>query len=124
MIKNSVIVIDDDPVCIETLSIMLESHDIKATAALNIDSLRNIDLNKFKAIFLDIWLSDSYGEESLEIISKLNYKGPIILISGMEKEEIKIVSRKGLLEGLYVAGYLMKPIRKPELSEILSRFVL
>jgi DNA-binding NtrC family response regulator len=117
-------VVDDDPVCVESLKIILETQNINVSTAMNIDSLRDVDLSKFHCIMLDIWLSDSYGEESLEIISKKNYKGIIVLISGMEKEEINLVSTKGLRAGLHMANYLRKPIRKSEVVELLSNSLI
>jgi response regulator of citrate/malate metabolism len=115
-----ILIVDDDPVVLETISMMLSRDNIASAKALNADAIRHANLNKFDCILLDIWLSDSYGEESLEILASHNYRGSVIVLSGAPKDEINAVATKGLRLGLSVIGYLRKPVNKVELNRVLA----
>lgn len=57
-------------------------------------------MHHFRCIILDLWLSDSYGEESLEILAGKSYRNAVILISGKSRAEINQTARVGLKAGL------------------------
>lgn len=115
-----ILVVDDDTVVLETVCLMLYSEHIATAKALNADAIRNANLSKFECIMLDIWLPDSYGEESLEILAQHSYSGSVIVLSGATIDEINAVVTKGLGLGLSIIGYLRKPVHKSELIRALS----
>lgn len=115
-----ILVVDDDPIVLETISMMLSRQNIECTKAFNADAIRRANLGKFDCILLDIWLSDSYGEESLEILAQHSYRGSVVVLSGASKDEINAVATKGLRLGLSIIGYLRKPVNKLDLSQVLA----
>jgi CheY-like chemotaxis protein len=115
-----ILIVDDDPIVLETLSLMLSRQNISCVKAFNAGAIRRANLGKFDCILLDIWLSDSYGEESLEILAQQSYQGSVVVLSGASKDEINAVATKGLRLGLSIIGYLRKPVNKLDLSQVLA----
>jgi len=119
--KARVLLIDDDVVVLQTLSLMFSSMGFKVTTAMNADAIRQANLDHFQCIILDIWLPDSYGDETLQILANKGYKGAVLLISGKQKNEINSTAKLGLQHGLSVIGYCQKPVYKNDLTRILTR---
>lgn len=117
----SILLIDDDCILLEIVSLMLIDCGFQVVTAMNFGPLRKSTLDKFDCIILDIWLSDSYGTESLDILAEKAFKGALLLISGKPQSEIEMVSTAGLELGLAVIGHLKKPIVKKDLLAVLSR---
>lgn len=116
-----ILLIDDDVIVLETISLMVRDLGLEVATAMNADSLRQADLHHFRCIILDLWLSDSYGEESLKILADKSYRGGVILISGKSRAEINQTARLGLEAGLAVIGYCQKPVNKENLTQLLDR---
>ncbi|GAB5500230.1 MAG: hypothetical protein PsegKO_25410 [Pseudohongiellaceae bacterium] len=121
MYTPDVLLIDDDMMVLETVSLMVRSLGLETATAMNADALRQADLHRFRCIILDLWLSDSYGEESLEILTEKSYRGAVILISGKTRSEINHIARQGLEAGLAVIGYCQKPISKGDITQLFTR---
>ena len=51
--------------------------------------LASAKIKEFDAILLDLWLSDSSAEESLEAIASQAFRGQIVLISGLENQALE-----------------------------------
>lgn len=117
----NVLLVDDDVVVLETLSFMLSSLGIDVTTAMNADPVRQANLDHFQCIILDVWLPDSYGYEVLDILDKKAYEGAVLLISGIQKNEINDIAKMGLQQGLAVIGYLKKPFDKNDIEQMLAR---
>jgi FixJ family two-component response regulator len=117
----SILLIDDDFIVLEMMSLMLRNVGFQVVTAMNFAPLNESRLDKFDCIILDIWLSDSYGAESLEVLAEKNYQGALVLISGRPQSEIEEVSGEGLDLGLAVIGHLQKPVVQSDLMGVLSR---
>ena len=77
-------------------------------------------IKEFDAILLDLWLSDSTAEESLEAIAGQAFRGQIVLISGLDNEALEDACEKGRRLGLRVNGFLRKPVDVESLKALLA----
>ena len=82
--------------------------------------LASAKIKEFDAILLDLWLSDSSPEESLEAIASQAFRGQIVLISGLENQALEKACEQGRRLGLRVTGFLRKPINADSLKALLA----
>ncbi|TRX62701.1 response regulator transcription factor [Fulvivirga sp. M361] len=93
--------------CDDTIEV-LDSIDTVKDAAVFMDSRRDeLDL-----VFLDIQLADG---KSFEIFNKINYPKPVIFTTAYDEYALKAFK-------LNSVDYLLKPIKKDELSTALNKF--
>jgi len=100
---------------------MVRDLGLEVATAMYAHALRQSDLHHFRCIILDLWLSDSYGEESLKILAGKSYRSAVILISGKSLAEINQTARLGLQASLAVIRYRQKPLNKDGLTQFLGR---
>ena len=86
----------------------------------NAPILTSAKIKEFDAILLDLWLSDSSAEESLEAIASQAFRGQIVLISGLENQALEEACEQGRNLGLRVTGILRKPINADSLKALLA----
>jgi len=86
----------------------------------NAPILESAKIKEFDAILLDLWLSDSSAEESLEAIASQAFRGQIVLISGLENQALEEACEQGRSLGLRVTGFLRKPINADSLKALLA----
>ena len=86
----------------------------------NAPILASAKIKEFNAILLDLWLSDSLAEESLEAIASQAFRGQIDLISGFENQALEEACEQGRSLGLRVTGFLRKPIDADSLKALLA----
>src|SRR5689334_6387787 len=116
----SILIIDDNP----GDQVLLEAHlqntllpISKITIASTIaEGESYLQKESFSLIFLDFFLPDSNGLESLTELSKINPKIPVIIYSGMADaslslEAISVGAQDFLLKGAYNEQSLEKSVR-------------
>ena len=86
----------------------------------NAPILASTKIKEFDAILLDLWLSDSSAEESLEAIASQAFRRQIDLISGFENQALEEACEQGRSLGLRVTGFLRKPINADSLKALLA----
>ena len=86
----------------------------------NAPILASAKIKEFDAILLDLWLSDSSAEESLEAIASQAFRGQIVLISDLENQALEEACEQGRSLGLRVTGILRKPINADSLKALLA----
>ena len=81
-------------------------------------------LDSFRIIVLDLWLPDSFGEESLEKLIARGYSGGVILVSGAASDDLHSVGKFGVDSGLDILGVLRKPFDTASFQHLLNPNVL
>lgn len=107
---TKILVVDDDTVCTEVISLSLKNSGYSVSVAHDSTPLRGRQSSRFDVIVLDLWLSDSYGIESLELLSESEFKGKLILMSGLEESVIREVMHHAISIGLKLIGAITKPV--------------
>jgi EAL domain-containing protein (putative c-di-GMP-specific phosphodiesterase class I) len=72
------------------------------------------------AVVLDLQLGDDDGVEQLRFLSAVGYRGPILLMSGLDERLLQAAQRVGEGLGLAMAGALTKPARVEALRSALA----
>jgi two-component system LytT family response regulator len=110
------IIVDDEPLCCETLTLLLQKHcpDVQVAAICHTgtEALTIIQQLKPSLIFLDIKLPDMDGFELLEQLSPLTFE--VIVISGYDDYAMKAFQ-------YHVADYLLKPVDVLQLLSALHK---
>ena len=118
MIKESILVVDDDKNMTRLLEVVLE-QSYKATIAHTIDdALRSFTNFSYSAVILDLNLN---GEDGYSLISSIRTKSkwlPIIILSGKEKSDERIKCFEAAVD-----DYLIKPFNPVELKLRLERSI-
>jgi len=111
-----VIIIEDEELAAERLEKMLietapETEVIAKLSSVK-ESVKWLTLNKADLIFLDIQLSDGL---SFSIFEQITVKTPVIFTTAYDQYAIKAFN-------LNSVSYLLKPVRKNELTEALQKY--
>ena len=72
-------------------------------------------------LICDVYMPHMDGIEVLKALQALNYKGHVILISGVNEEMLENASKLGGMFQLKIAATMRKPIRLNLLNAVLSR---
>ena len=120
IMQKKILVLDDDLLVTEILGQIVKNLGHYPVVAHNAPVLASAKIREFDAILLDLWLSDSSAEESLEMIAEQAFRGLIVLISGLDNEALEDACEKGRSLGLRVNGYLRKPVSAESLEALLT----
>jgi len=111
-----VIIIEDEELAAERLEKMLIETAPEAEVIAKLSSVKEsvkwLTLNKADLIFLDIQLSDGL---SFSIFEQITVKTPVIFTTAYDQYAIKAFN-------LNSVSYLLKPVRKNELTEALQKY--
>ncbi|KAK0741278.1 hypothetical protein B0T18DRAFT_432417 [Schizothecium vesticola] len=122
--KLRVLVADDNSTNIEVVSRMLKLEDIYDVTIAK-DGQEAYDLVKatmennerFDVIFMDIQMPNLDGLQSTRLIRKMGYSAPIVALTAFSEESnVKECMESGMDE------FLSKPIRRPQLKQVLRKF--
>lgn len=114
MTQISAIIIDDEPLAISELSLMLKAHpacNIVATAQHSGAAIDLVNEMKPDLIFLDINMP---GKDGFELLEELNHLPQVIFVTAYDEFAIKAFEFNAL-------DYLLKPINPQRLAEALQR---
>ena len=91
MIKNKLLLIEDDEDTLLLLKEFLEEYDYKVSAQTTVtDALSNLSIYSFDIIILDLGLPDFSGYEILKYAQINNLDIPIIIISARSDKKSKL----------------------------------
>ncbi|MFM1895748.1 MAG: hypothetical protein RLZZ385_822 [Pseudomonadota bacterium] len=124
MMPNKILIIDDDVVVAEVIKSIVANAGYTPVVALNSPVLGSRRLLDFRAVILDLWLSDGFFEDSLHALARLNFRGGLVLMSGLDDEVLYEAAQMATNLGLDLLGYLHKPVRTDMLLDTLSRLKL
>jgi len=113
---TNILVTDDEPATLETLSAALEEMGYRVTTAVKgQEALALIRRQPFNIVIADIKLPDISGLEILEIARELNPETAVIMITGHASIETAV---EAINEGAY--AYILKPVAMSELETIIN----
>ncbi len=123
--ENRILLIDDDPMMLTILTMMLEEMGVKHIVGMTEgeDSLRLLETRNHQVdlILLDLNMPSMDGIELLRHIAEANYTGKLILMSGEEKRILSSVEKLAKEHMLHVLGSIEKPVKRDELIDLISR---
>jgi len=122
--SNKVLIVDDDPVFAGYMSSLINNRLYQSVIAHSAGVLDSAALDSFRIIVLDLWLPDSFGEESLEKLIARGYSGGVILVSGAASDDLHSVGKFGVDSGLDILGVLRKPFDTASFQHLLNPNVL
>jgi two-component system LytT family response regulator len=112
------IIVDDEPSCCESLSILLGKYcpevEIAAICNSGENALKEIDLQKPQLVFLDIEMPNMNGFEMLEKLPTINFD--LIFTTSYDQYAIKAIHISAL-------DYLLKPIDREELKKAIQKII-
>ena len=108
---DSILLVDDDPVTLQTLNELFRGHGfVTETASSGEDAMATLLENDFDAVVLDVMLP---GRDGLGVLRDLRERGrltPILLLTSKSDSTDKV---EGLMKG--ADDYVTKPFDHPEL---------
>lgn len=112
-----ILLIDDDEIVTNTISMMLKTGSHQVVAAYNgVDALREFDAQPFDLVITDLFMPGMSGWEIVKEIRKRSAKTPIMLLTG--SIEAVTAHENHHLDEMGVFEIMMKPIR---MNDLLSR---
>jgi len=121
MPKVKILIIDDEPDIVETVSYMLKSRDYAVITALDgLEGLEKARTERPDLILLDIMMPDISGYDvCIKLKSDDSTKNiPIIMISAKSENEIMLKSKS-----LGAEAYILKPFRLSTLLDTMKKFI-
>ncbi len=115
----TILVVDDDPGVLSTVTFMLQVNDHAVTAVSSVsECLSKLDTEKFELIITDILMPTTDGTELIQILRKREDAPPIIAMSGGGN----IVSANDALSlaKVLAKGVLEKPFLEDELNAVIN----
>lgn len=120
MDKPAVLIIDDDPAYLESISLALDGHFLVRTAPGGLDALKIMnDTSRLSLILLDLHMPEMTGVELLETVRRKNKNIPILIVTGKSRHEW---ARR--CEELGVQGYVDKLIDIEELIGKMEKLLI
>jgi len=118
--KNSVLVLDDDPIVTDYLKYSLQRMSFEPTVVHNSTILDTKKIHSFRYVILDLWMSDTFGTEALDKLIAADFKGGVILITGFLTDRLPEIASYGSRKGLTILGVLEKPFPEQGLARLLD----
>ncbi|MBW8002272.1 MAG: diguanylate cyclase [Planctomycetes bacterium] len=118
--KINILLVDDDPGDCRLTKLALENSSqemefIVETAAMLKECLEYVKTKKCDLVLLDLGLPDSHGVANVEKVHEANPEVPIIVLTGLDDEEIGVKAiKKGAID------YIIKPFNQSVLRTRIS----
>ena len=114
-----ILIIDDNPDFAESVSEILNLESYTTDVALNgREALKKIWLTAYDLILLDINMPEMGGKEFVQLLNEKHYAVPIIVISGMDLDEIKnYFYEQGAI------SFLKKPFKQETLLSLVNNTI-
>tara|TARA_Y100001960_G_scaffold332552_1_gene433521 strand:+ start:4934 stop:5308 length:375 start_codon:yes stop_codon:yes gene_type:complete len=120
MVTRKFLVIDDDALVRDSISMMLQSIDSKVDLAQDgIQGLKMFKNNNYDIIITDIIMPEKEGFETITDIKKIDERAKIIAISGGSREGMG--AYLPIAEDLGAKAILYKPFNEEELIYTIER---
>lgn len=116
---TSVLVVDDDDFALESMCEALAPLKLAsiATAADGLAALRHINSSPQPpdVLICDVYMPNMDGLEFLDNLAQLQFKGGVILVSGLNIEMLGMASQIAMGSGLQLLGTFTKPVPQSQL---------
>lgn len=124
--RTRVLLLDDEPINLDILSMHLQHLGITdiqtaGNGAKALGLLRSAPVRP-DIIFLDIYMPEMDGIEFLEKLKAVDFKGGVVLISGVNIEMLALASQIATDLGLNLLGAVEKPMSTEALAHFLDRY--
>ena len=116
---NVVVVNQKISIC-DAISQSLSQANIHSQSVQDQTHFNLIDMSCVDCVLLDFYLGDWDGIQAIKHLSKIDYKGGILLVTGMSADVIALFETAVMSEGLSYWGTIKKPIEQAELVVRLS----
>jgi CheY-like chemotaxis protein len=113
-----VLVIDDEPIVLETFKVIFDNHFKVLTAASGRQALDIITKASVNLIFLDINIPDMNGIEVLYKIKEYNKNIPVIVVTATEDVDIQLEAKR-----LGIDDYISKPFDVEEVIALAHKTI-
>ncbi len=121
MPNRKLIVLDDDDIAREIVSASAQRAGFECTGYASAKQFQaESKLHEHDFLVLDLNLEDTDGIEVLQLLSKQDFRAPILLVSGLEERVLFSTMRVGAALGLQLLEPIRKPLRPSELGAILE----
>ena len=122
MVKNRVLIIDDDQRICRLIKRVADGLGINSLAIDNPEHFESVYLDfKPNVILMDLQMPKLDGVELLRKLADQQSPAAILLASGMDKSVIETTTNLGKSLGLNMAGVLNKPMDIDDIKEILGK---
>ncbi|KOO13202.1 hypothetical protein AKJ18_19825 [Vibrio xuii] len=121
---KKILIVDDIELsreCIKSAIISPKENIFIKLAISATDAMRKIQNSSFDLVVMDIMMPNGDGFELLSMMSKLNVKPKIIIVSGLDKSIVSSASMLGKLYNLDVVASLEKPIWANQIRELIDK---
>ena len=118
---NRLLIVDDEPSVGRLIELAAQELGFEVLSIHDSDqfekALENI---RPTIIFLDIAMPGRDGTELIGHLSAANYRGQVVVMSGLDPLYIRMISAIAKARGLRVAGTLPKPFRRHAVLDLLK----
>jgi DNA-binding NtrC family response regulator len=115
--KGTVLLVDDEPNILKTMSICFNSLDLEVAAfSDSAEALQAVNQNKFDFAFLDLKMYPYNGIKILEEIKKISPETTVVIVTAHGSIETAVEAIK---KGAY--DYFLKPFGFPELKHFIDK---
>ena len=115
--KYKLLVIDDDPFILSSIKRQLKEEPFDVMLINNpVDGLTMIDEDKYDLVLCDVKMEPLSGIDVLDNIKNNNPELPVIMLSGYVDDQLIEKAHK-----LGCEEFLIKPLRKKELIQIIAK---
>lgn len=117
--KETVLVVDDDPYLLESVSTLLEGYGYAVTSCKNArDAIIGLRNDNIGVVLTDIKMPDTSGVKLLEKIHRLNPKIPVILMTAYAELDVAV---DGIKNGAF--DFIIKPYNPEHLSRSVAKAI-
>ena len=118
--KRRVVIIDDEPAFVETLTKMLSGLSYEVKGSKDLRSSSTFDVSDDDIVFLDVLMPNTPGQRVLEQLARQQAKCAIIMMSG-SADRLEVAKKYAESLELNLLGALQKPFRMADVREVLER---
>jgi PAS domain S-box-containing protein len=123
MLPSCVLVVDDDPVARRQITMLLSSLGVHDVLAVEGAEAALIELDRadggIDLLISDLQMPGMDGVEFLRHLSDNNYRGCMIISSGVEEQLLQTAAEMVCAKGLNLRGTLKKPVTRDALLQLL-----
>jgi DNA-binding NtrC family response regulator len=117
--KKNILVIDDEPIVLDSCRKILRQEGFEVNGAMNgREGLKKIEEDQYDAVLVDWKLPEIDGMEVLRIIKKNHPDVIVVMITGYPSVESAVKAMK-----LGVSDYVSKPFTPDELKDVLIKAI-
>ncbi|TAN64904.1 MAG: EAL domain-containing protein [Methylobacter sp.] len=125
MLPASVLIVDDDPVARRQITILLSSLGIQKVLTVEGAEAALIKLARLDGsvdlLFSNLNMPGMDGIEFLRHLADHNYRGHLIISSGVEEQLLQTAADMARAKGMNLRGILKKPVTRDALLQLLAK---